>query len=80
MIKQMVVGFLLELDATLDGECRFLELWLSLKVVKGLQECFKTLMMDYKSLRLPIIVQVKHGAMVMAVGSKSGKSQFETYG
>ena len=76
----MVVGFLLELDATLEAEYRFLELLHSLKGVKGLQEFSKTFKTGYKTLRLSNIVQVEHGVMVIGVGSQSGRSQFETYG
>ena len=43
MIKQMVVGFLLEFDATLNAECGFLEHLHSLREVKGYRDCTKTL-------------------------------------
>ena len=34
----------------------------------------------YKSLRLPIILYVERGLVVITVGSRSGESQCETYG
>ena len=45
MIKQMVVVFLLESDATLHAECGFLGHLHSLRKVKGFQDCSETLEM-----------------------------------
>ena len=45
MIKQLVVVFLLESDATLGAECGFLGHLQSLRVVKGFQACSETLTM-----------------------------------
>ena len=45
MMKQMVVVFLLESDATLGAECGFLGHLHSLRVVKGFQACSETLTM-----------------------------------
>ena len=50
---------------------------------KGLQDCCKTLKMGIyntaKTLRLPTILLVEHGVVVMTVSFHSGKFQFETY-
>ena len=66
---------MLGLDATLDAGYGLWEHLHSLREVKGLEDC-----MVYKTLRLPIILYVEHGAVVMTAGSQSGGSQFETYG
>ena len=66
---------MLGFDANLDPGCRFSEHLLSLREVEGLQYCSKTLkIVIYKSLRLPFVLEVDHGVVVMTVGSWSGDS------
>ena len=78
MIKQMVVGFYW--DLILGCWVWILRALAELREVKGLQDyCCKTLKM-VKLLRLPIILSVEHGVLVMIVGFQSGEFQFETYG
>ena len=38
------------------------------------------LLQDFEDVRLPIILYVQYGAVVMTVGFHSGRCQFQTYG